>query len=68
MLLLIAFIINILLVRFSKVTKLRSLFTRNFSLEEFLYPVFKEINYLTYEEMKSLNLQIQKLAEELCAG
>ena len=44
--------------------KLRSLFTRNFSLEEFLYPVFKEINYLTYEEMKSLNLQIQKLAEE----
>ena len=38
--------------------KLRSLFTRNFSLEEFLYPVFKEINYLTYEEMKSLNLQI----------
>lgn len=26
--------------------------------------MFKEINYLTYEEMKSLNLQIQKLAEE----
>ena len=34
------------------------------SIEEFLYPVFKEINYLTYEEMKSLNMQIQKLAEE----
>ena len=44
--------------------KLRPLFARNFSLEEFLYPVFKEINYLTYEEMKSLNMQIQKLAEE----
>lgn len=44
--------------------KLRPLFIRNFSIEEFLYPVFKEINYLTYEEMKSLNIQIQKLAEE----
>lgn len=44
--------------------KLRSLFVRNFSLEEFLYPVFKEINYLTYEEMKNLNMQIQNLAEE----
>ena len=40
--------------------KLRPLFIRNFSIEEFLYPVFKEINYLTYEEMKSLNIQIQK--------
>ena len=44
--------------------KLRPLFERNYSIEEFLYPVFKEINYLTYEEMKSLNMQIQKLAEE----
>ena len=44
--------------------KLRPLFERNNSIEEFLYPVFKEINYLTYEEMKSLNMQIQKLAEE----
>ena len=37
--------------------KLRPLFERNYSIEEFLYPVFKEINYLTYEEMKSLNMQ-----------
>ena len=44
--------------------KLRTLFVRNFSIEEFLYPVFKEINYLTYEEMKNLNMQIQKLSEE----
>ena len=39
--------------------KLRPLFERNYSIEEFLYPVFKEISYLTYEEMKSLNMQIQ---------
>lgn len=44
--------------------KLQTLFVRNFSIEEFLYPVFKEINYLTYEEMKNLNMQIQKLSEE----
>lgn len=44
--------------------RLRMLEERDFSIEEFLYPVFKEINYLTYEEMKSLNIQIQKLAEE----
>lgn len=44
--------------------KLRNLFVRNFSIEEFLYPVFKEINYLTYEEMKNFNMQIQHLSEE----
>ena len=44
--------------------RLRMLEERDFSIEEFLYPVFKEINYLTYEEMKSLNIQIHKLAEE----
>ena len=31
------------------------------SLEDVLYPVFKEINYLTYEELKVLNSRIQKL-------
>ena len=32
--------------------------------EDLLYPVFKEINYLTYEEMKVLNGRIHKLDEE----
>ena len=34
------------------------------SLEDVLYPVFKEINYLTYEELKVLNARIQKLDRE----
>ncbi|WP_330654404.1 hypothetical protein [Blautia sp. MSJ-19] len=32
--------------------------------EEILYPIFKEINYLTYEELKSLNVRLQKLNAE----
>lgn len=44
--------------------KLRTLLERNFGIEEFLYPIFKEINYLTYEEMKTFNMQLQNLAEE----
>lgn len=32
--------------------------------EDILYPIFKEINYLTYEELKGLNIQIQKLNAE----
>ena len=34
------------------------------SLEDVLYPVFKEINYLTYEELKVLNARIQNLDRE----
>lgn len=33
--------------------------------EDILYPVFKEINYLTYEELRTLNGQLVKLDKEL---
>ena len=33
-------------------------------MEDILYPVFKEINYLTYEELKVLNSRIRRLDEE----
>ena len=29
-----------------------------------LYPVFKEINYLTYDELKALNVKLAKLDQE----
>ena len=47
--------------------KLRPLFERNYSIEEFLYPVFKEINYLTYEELKALNGRLTELNKESTA-
>lgn len=31
------------------------------SIRDFVYPVFKEINYLSYEDMKSFNGQIEEL-------
>lgn len=34
------------------------------SAEDVLYPVFKEINYLTYEELRVLNGQLQKMDQE----
>lgn len=34
------------------------------SAEDFLYPIFKEINYLTYEELKELNRRLKKMDEE----
>lgn len=34
------------------------------SAEDVLYPIFKEINYLTYEELKVLNSRIQQLDRE----
>lgn len=34
------------------------------SAEDIVYPVFKEINYLTYEELKELNVRLQKMNEE----
>ena len=47
--------------------KLRQNLDRNVSAEDMLYPVFKEINYLTYEEMKELNGQIAVLEKERAA-
>lgn len=44
--------------------KLRAKIGKFVSAEDFLYPVFKEINYLTYEELKALNSRIQKLDAE----
>ena len=35
--------------------------------EEILYPVFKEINYLTYEELKALNGRLTELNKESTA-
>ena len=45
-------------------SKLRAKLGQFSSIEDFLYPVFKEINYLTYEELKGLNSRIQKLDKE----
>ena len=39
--------------------KLRPYIGREAGLEEVLYPVFKEINYLAYEELRSLNARIE---------
>lgn len=44
--------------------KLRPCVGKFASAEDILYPIFKEINYLTYEELKALNIQIQKLDSE----
>lgn len=38
--------------------KLRGKINKFVSAEDVLYPVFKEINYLTYEELKSLNVRL----------
>lgn len=32
--------------------------------EDILYPIFKEINYLSYEELKALNVKLQELNAE----
>ena len=40
--------------------KLRSKISKFASAEDIVYPVFKEINYLTYEELKELNVRLQK--------
>nr|WP_296156026.1 hypothetical protein [uncultured Blautia sp.] len=44
--------------------KLRAAAGKFAGVEDLLYPVFKEINYLTYEEMKNLNVLIHKFDEE----
>ena len=47
--------------------KLKQSLERNVSAEDMLYPIFKEINYLTYEEMKELNSQLVALGKERTA-
>ena len=44
--------------------KLKQNLERNVSVEEMFYPVFKEINYLTYEELKALNVRLAKWDQE----
>ena len=44
--------------------KLKPYIGREAGLEEVLYPVFKEINYLTYEELKTLNARIETRNQE----
>ena len=47
--------------------KLKQNLERNVSVEEMIYPVFKEINYLTYEEMKGFNSRIVTYGKEKAA-
>lgn len=47
--------------------KLRKNMERNAGAEDMLYPVFKEINYLTYEEMKRLNSRLTVMSSEHAA-
>ncbi len=44
--------------------KLRPHLGKFASREDMLYPVFKEINYLTYEELRSLNASLSRLGGE----
>ena len=44
--------------------KLRPRLGKFASAEDILYPVFKEINYLTYEELKDLNGRLKRMDEE----
>ena len=44
--------------------KLRPKLGKFASAEDILYPVLKEINYLTYEELKELNVRLKQMDEE----
>lgn len=44
--------------------RLRPKFSKFVSAEDVLYPIFKEINYLTYEELKALNVRLARLESE----
>ena len=44
--------------------KLKPYIGRETGLEEVLYPIFKEINYLAYEELKTLNGRIEARKRE----
>lgn len=48
--------------------KLRPHLGKFADMEDILYPIFKEINYLTYEELKSLNARLAKLNRETPAA
>ena len=48
--------------------KLKQNLERNVSVEEMIYPVFKEINYLTYEEMKGFNSRIVTNEKKKASG
>ena len=48
----------------SLAAKLRPHLGKFSSAEDILYPVLKEINYLTYEELRSLNVRLAKLDAE----
>ncbi|MCD8155655.1 MAG: hypothetical protein LUF78_13410 [Clostridiales bacterium] len=48
----------------SLAAKLRPAIGRFTNMEDLLYPVFKEINYLTYEEMRALNGEILRMKGE----
>lgn len=48
----------------SLAAKVRPYLKESHPLSEFLYPILKEINYLGYEELKTLNAQLQKMEEE----
>ena len=47
--------------------KLRKNLERNVSVEDMLYPVFKEINYFTYEELRGFNSQLTAMGTERAA-
>lgn len=47
--------------------KLRQNLERNADVEEMIYPLFKEINYLIYEEMKGFNSRLAALGKERLA-
>ncbi len=44
--------------------KLYGLLDENLKIGDFILPIFKEINYLSLEEFRQLNQQIQKLSQE----
>ncbi|MBQ0000193.1 MAG: hypothetical protein KBT01_01455 [Clostridiales bacterium] len=44
--------------------KMRGLVGKYTAEADMLYPIFREINYLTYEEMKDLNARLTKLEKE----
>ena len=44
--------------------KLRPFIGKEAGLEEILYPIFKEINYLAYEELRILNGRIERRNKE----
>ena len=44
--------------------RLRTRLGKGQALEEKIYPVFKSINYLSYDELKKLNVHLKKLEQE----